>query len=177
MHCPDFLRRFLLARCVAVMVRRAPDMVIGGQERPYMFRWWFLPRNRWFNVYLHDFRRDDDDRALHDHPWPSLSILLNGSLVETYAAVPERAAEKAWQITRILRQGAIVWRGPHFAHRLTLPRDEAGKERPAITLFVVGPRVRVWGFWCPKSSPAGGWRPWTKFVAPDDPGAIGPGCE
>jgi len=57
-------------------VRRPPDFVIGPPDDPYMRRWWLLPRNRVLNVYLHHVRHDDDDRALHDHPWASLSILL-----------------------------------------------------------------------------------------------------
>lgn len=178
LHLPARLRQRLLRAALAVMARRPADMLIGGAERPYMRRWWLLPRNRWFNVYLHDFQRDDDDRALHDHPWPSLSILLQGDLIETYAPIPALAAEPAHQRTRHLTPGAIVWRGPRFAHRLALtwsPRAMA--PRPAITLFIVGPRVREWGFWCPKGSPAGGWIPWKRFVSPDDPGAVGPGCE
>ncbi len=177
-HLPTILRRRLLRSALAVMARRPPDKNIGGPVRPYMRRWWLFPRNRWFNIYLHDFRRPDDDRALHDHPWPSLSVLLQGDLIETYAPIPALAAEPAHQRTRLLTPGAIVWRGPRFAHRLSLTWHPRTLEPvPAITLFIVGPRVREWGFWCPKNSPAGGWRLWRKFVAPDDPGAVGPGCE
>ena len=36
-----------------------------------------------FNLYLHEFSRSDDDRALHDHPWLfNLSVLLSGTYVE-----------------------------------------------------------------------------------------------
>ncbi|MDF2994647.1 MAG: hypothetical protein K0R27_284 [Xanthobacteraceae bacterium] len=176
MRCPGFLRRFLLRRCEDVMARRRPDMFIGGTERPYMLRWW-MPRSNWFGLYLHVFLRDDDDRALHDHPWQSLSILLSGELIETYAPVPELAADPGHQVTRTLRRGSIIWRGPRFAHRLALLRDFEGQPKQAVTLFFVGPRVRKWGFWCPKSSAAGGWRHWKDFVAKDDPGAVGPGCD
>ena len=48
--------------------RRPPDFVIGGADRPYMRRWYLVPKNTQLNVYLHHFRRSDDDRALHDHP-------------------------------------------------------------------------------------------------------------
>ena len=47
-----------------------------------MRRWWVIPRNKWFNVYLHHFLRSDDDRALHDQPWWNLSILLDGEYTE-----------------------------------------------------------------------------------------------
>src|SRR5690606_35831081 len=64
------------------IARRPPDFIVGGAERPYLKRWWLIPRNPIFNVYLHQFLRDDDDRALHDHPWPWCSILLDGSYIE-----------------------------------------------------------------------------------------------
>lgn len=62
--------------------RRPPDFVIGGAERPYLLRWWLIPRNPVFNVYLHQFMRSDDDRALHDHPWANCSVLLRGAYTE-----------------------------------------------------------------------------------------------
>jgi hypothetical protein len=58
---------------------RDPDFVIGRAGRPYLRRWWVIPRNRWFNIYLQEILQDDDDRALHDHPWVNCSIILRGS--------------------------------------------------------------------------------------------------
>lgn len=43
--------------------------------------------------------------------------------------------------------------------------------RNADTLFITGPRIREWGFHCPK-----GWVHWKKFCAVDQPGQIGSGC-
>jgi len=34
---------------------RKPDFVIGRAGAPYLERWWVIPRNRWFNIYLHHF--------------------------------------------------------------------------------------------------------------------------
>lgn len=53
---------------------RPPDVVIGGFQNPYLLRWYVIPRNPVFNVYVHLFLRSDDDRALHDHPWANLSV-------------------------------------------------------------------------------------------------------
>lgn len=70
-------------RIIERIARRPPDFVIGGHERPYLLRWWVIPRNPVFNIYLHQFRRSDDDRALHDHPWLfNASWLLSGEYVE-----------------------------------------------------------------------------------------------
>ena len=51
---------------------RAPDEVIGTN---YLERWHLIPRNRFFNVYLHKFSGPDSCRELHDHPWWNLSII------------------------------------------------------------------------------------------------------
>ena len=61
---------------------RPPDFIVGSETDPYLRRWHLLPRNRLFNVYLHNFCRSDDDRALHDHPWVNMSVLLSGSYME-----------------------------------------------------------------------------------------------
>ena len=42
---------------------------------PYLTRW-HLFSSKWFTVMLHKFHRSDEDRALHDHPWSFISIML-----------------------------------------------------------------------------------------------------
>lgn len=144
---------------IARVTRRLPDFVIGDGTEPYMSRWWLIPRNRWFNVYLHHITRDDDDRALHDHMYVNASILLRGGY---YEVLPTKGAT----LRRVLRRaGSVVVRRPSTAHRLEL----AGTD--CWSLFITGPRVREWGFWCPK-----GWVHWKDFVAADDNGRTGPGC-
>lgn len=149
-----------------LMVERQPDFVIGGQERPYLRRWWIIPRNPIFNVYLHQFLRSDDDRALHDHPWLfNCSILVDGFYAEH---TPDGVA------TRFAGDWKFRWgRAPHRIELLTAA--PAGEEKemtfPCVTLFITGPRVRQWGFYCPQ-----GWVHWRDFTAADDPGSVGPGC-
>lgn len=145
---------------------REPDFYIGGKEHPYMLRWWVIPRNRWFNVYLHKILRDDDDRALHDHPWPTVSFVLSGAVRETYLHIPWTAPGLAIEKVRILRSPNVVVRGIQFRHRLELVGG-----RRCWTLFLTGPVVRVWGFWCPQ-----GFVPWHDFVDQEDHGNVGRGC-
>ncbi|MGR3813421.1 MAG: hypothetical protein ACU0AU_04965 [Cognatishimia activa] len=132
---------------------RSPDFVIGPKDDPYMLRWWLIPRNEVFNVYYHQVLHDDDDRALHDHPWPSFSILIRGLLREI-----------TMDGDRMIGPGGCVYRGPEMAHRLEVA------EGPVETLFITGPRVRDWGFHCPK-----GFVHWQDFVGADH-GEIGRGC-
>jgi hypothetical protein len=155
----------LLASVIWRMVppRRPPDFLIGPDENnPYMRRWWIIPRNRWFNIYLHHMLHDDDDRAPHDHPWWSLSLCLHGRIREMVYILGTSPQEfKECNIEK----GDWRWRGTTFAHFLKLPDGEAW------TLFITGPNVRTWGFHCPK-----GWLEWKKFVNAEKPGQPGRGC-
>ena len=162
MRIPDRLRYWLIRKlCAGIALRREPNFVIGGGDQPYMRRWHVIKRNAIFNIYLHHILRSDDDRALHDHPFANLSVILTGGYTEI---LPTKGATTL-KVRRI--SGEMVFRWPASAHRLSI-------EDPrycAWTLFITGPRVREWGFWCPQ-----GWRPWQQFVNPANRGGIGPGC-
>jgi len=137
----------------AMRPARPPDFVVGDPARPYLLRWFLIPRNDVFNVYYHRFLRDDDD-VLHDHPWPSFSIMISGQLVEV---TPQGA--------QLIGAGDCIYRGPDYAHRLQLINGA-----PVETLFITGPKLREWGFHCP-----GGFVHWRDFVA-ENPGESGRGC-
>lgn len=141
---------------------RQPDFVIGDHSNPYLRRWWIIPRNRWCNVYLHQILRSDDDRALHDHPWWNVSILLRGAYREVipHPVYPRTTTHKRRSA------GSIVLRRATALHRLEVARG------PVWSLFITGPRVREWGFACPQ-----GWVRWDVFTSPKDSGQIGRGCD
>jgi len=151
-------------------MKREPDFIIGEPNDPYIRRWWIIPRNKFFNIYLHNIRRDDDDRALHDHPWVSMSFVLKGSLFEL------RKIKNSKGVVHVMRQ-LKPWR-PYFrkakaAHRLIVGSIRGTDDTPknVWTLFVTGPRIRDWGFHCPK-----GWVHWKDFVSKDNQGQVGRGC-
>jgi hypothetical protein len=160
MKLPPSFIALLWCRMDRIAQSRAPDVLIGKPDDTYMQRWWVIPRNRFFNIYLHHFLRSDDDRALHDHPWLNVSILLHGRYTEhTIAAggVNQRAVYSA---------GAVKFRGARYAHRIELT------DGPCWSLFITGRNVRTWGFHCPA-----GWRPWQQFVDGNNSGHIGRGCD
>jgi hypothetical protein len=138
-----------------LMLERQPDFLIGPADAPYLRRWWVIPRNEMSNVYLHEILRSDDDRALHDHPWQNTSVLLVGSYVEH---TPEGSF--------VREPGSIVHRQATDCHRL-----EVNRGARVVSLFITGPKVRDWGFHCPK-----GWVRWQDFVDDRDSGLVGRGC-
>lgn len=215
MRFPRLAARLHLFLLCNVALQRAPDFVVGADSPggAYLNRWYLTPWrrlqtrardtaaaqptrvNRAFaaalnllpNLYLHQFLRDDDDRALHDHPSWAASLMLDGAYIEhTIAAGGIHGRQ-------IHGAGSLRFLSTRHAHRIELlswadtdpaPCDEhcddeypsasfsMGVPAPCWTLFLFGPTVRDWGFHCPQR----GWVHWREFTAQDQPGEIGPGC-
>lgn len=134
--------------------QRPPDFTITRDGRPYLRRWYVVPRNVNANVYLHHICQDDLDRALHDHPWDNTTIVLRGGYVE-YTPLG----------SHYRRAGNVVHRKAEDLHRIIVGAGEAW------SLFITGPKRREWGFACSR-----GWVHWQDFVDPLDSGKIGKGC-
>jgi hypothetical protein len=193
----DRIFHWIAMRIMAVAARRPPDFIVGGVDDPYLLRWYLTPWRTWYNripedeqnlwhkfvnrclpnIYLHFFMRDDDDRALHDHPWPWISVLLRGSYIEHTIA-------QGGIHRRTLREApSIKISGPRRAHRVELlpwflglpdvDRRGVSGSVPCWTLFITGPRVRTWGFHCPER----GWVHFKDFTDPSDIGKTGRGCD
>lgn len=137
--------------------KREPDQRIGPG---YLDRWYLIPRNPFFNIYLHHFLHSDDDRACHDHPWINFSYLLSGQYVE------HTIAAGGVNHRKLFKAGDWKFRRAKYAHRVELIDGQG-----CWTLFITGPRIRHWGFHCVK-----GWVHWKKFTDPTDSGRIGAGC-
>ena len=148
---PEFAQ-FLYAALVP-MAREA-DLNIGGADNPYMRRWFLTPRVKTGNLYLHNVLRPDDDRALHNHPWASMSVMLSGGMVE-----------HTEEGQRDIIPGDVVLRGPNCRHRLDTPKPDTW------TIFATGPVVQDWGFFCPQ-----GFVRRQDFLAGDKGELIGAGC-
>ena len=142
------------------VVKRNPDFVIGNPEAPYLLRWFLIPKNRFFNIYLHCFLRSDND-VPHDHPWGSLSIALKG------VAEEERLVSPRHRRYRRISAGTILYRQATYRHRMIIGE-------PFWTLFLTGPITREWGFWCDRGSR---FVPWQRYTPPEDKGQVGRGCD
>jgi hypothetical protein len=175
-----WLANILYPRLRALAARRSPNFEVVREHSTatkhhgdvYLRRWNLIPRNSIFNIYLHAILRDDD-AVLHDHPYASVSLCLAGRLEENYSLRPADTAHwhHAPNARRAVLPGDVVWRSARMAHRLVV------RDPNTWTVFITGPRVREWGFWCPR-----GWVPWRSYMgAGQDSGrggvsGLGRGC-
>lgn len=148
-----------MQRWAYVRMMGTPDFSIG--DPVYLRRWWIVPRNELQNVYLHEGLRNDDDSALHDHPWPNQSYLIK-----------DRYREITPYGTFIREAGELVERQAEDAHRLELIDGE-----PFVSLFFTGPKVREWGFHCQNPDGSPRWVHWRDFTAGENGEFVGKGCE
>jgi len=132
---------------------RKPDVIIGRSGPDvYLRRWYVIPRNPVFNIYLHNFLMSDIDKYLHTHSYLfNISILLNSSYLEH---LPKNNEE--W--LKGSREEIVVQRYPwrpilrfgQATHRIELFNDINGRPKPVWTIFIIGPNNgKSWGFWCP----------------------------
>ncbi len=127
----------------------------------YMARGWLLEPRWWtlgWGARIHHTVRSDDDRALHDHPWFNVSVILRGWY---YELVPLDAENPRWLIngdeacfSHRRMPGEVIARQATDRHRLIVPPGEG-----CYSLFIVGPRRQAWGFY-----PPGGKVEWRTYL-------------
>ncbi len=119
-----------------VIAKREPDFKIPYDDtNTYMERYYLIPHNKIFNIYLHQFYRPDPDYTLHDHPWFSVSLILFSSYTEQTIKYGGIAHFKDFKICD------LHFMSPWHTHRIT--KILGGTCR---TLFITGPVLRKWGF-------------------------------
>lgn len=154
----DALARFLISIFEKLPRHEFGDIVDKASGQVYMRRRW-LVKPRWYTfgcgIRIHHTKRSDLDRHLHDHPWPTISLLLKGVY---YELVPINGweGEPVWlpngteQIQSWRRNpGDIVRRPATARHRLLVPDPDAG----VWSMFLMGPRharADSWGFYTPE---------------------------
>jgi hypothetical protein len=161
-----FLRNWI--KPAHVELTRKPDIILQDHAtgQVYLKRWWLIPRNRLFNLYLHQFCSSDPADEFHDDPWGNLSVVLRGSYIE-WIATGEGEDTKVRRFDR--SEGDFVFRRGKTTHRIDLnlqsdrchaSGDRIDWEEPCWTLFVTGPRLRRWGF---TDIMTGTWTHWKSF--------------
>lgn len=115
---------------------------ITNDEGELYLRRWEILRTPWFSIKLHKFMRGDEDRCLHDHPWPFITFILTKGYWE------ETTNGTFWRKPRRLYYRPAEWK-----HRVIL------KESPTWTFVITGSNQRSWGFWR-----NGEWIYWKDFL-------------
>ena len=111
----------------------------------YLRRWKLFPRNRVFNIYLHQILLSDE-RVHHDHRYASLSFVLKGRMIESILPshlrpVIGRHMFPTPDKDRVVKPWRVYYRSSTMLHLLTL-----FGEKPVWTLFIAVPEVKPWGF-------------------------------
>ncbi len=158
-----------LRKCLA----GRPHQVIGHVADPYLLRWYIIPRNPLLNVYLHKFLRDDDDRALHDHPWWFVSLILKGGYLEVTEnpKLMMSCRTSLFDVRSPFWSRCLAYRPAEWRHRVALPHgqnaagdvDTTAPRVPCWTLIITGRRSRTWGFWCNNQRRDERFVPWNEF--------------
>ena len=119
-----------------------PDLVLyvnNSEGTVYLQRWW-LERTIGEDgrgqdgMYVHTFE-GDDPASLHNHPWPSASLMIQTGLIE-----------ESHQGTVLIEPGTLYVRPARFRHRLLLRRGNDNRPLHAMSLFATGGRAQSWGF-------------------------------
>lgn len=125
-----------------------PYSTIGPHTDPYMERVWLkkFTKDQPMSMRLHNIRRSDSDRALHDHPWENISVVLAGEMIEV---VPLDQSQPCMQDPMkysqyIRRPGDVIARKATDRHRLIIPPGQT-----VWTLFIMGDYEQNWGFYDP----------------------------
>lgn len=101
---------------------------------------------------LHEILRSDNDRHLHDHPWPYTTVILEGGYFEETPLDPKDPTGP--RRTEWHAPGSVITRRAKDAHRLIIPDGQT-----CTTLFMTGPKQRSWGF-----HTEAGWVQWRHYL-------------
>ena len=101
---------------------------LGRIECPYAYRW--VINLGLFSIRLHKWVAPDDTRAMHDHPYEFMTVVLWGG----YDDHNEKGIDR-------LSFGSIRFRRATYKHYVV------PYVKPTWTLLITGPFWRQWGFW------------------------------
>lgn len=157
------------------LIRRAmktPFTHLPSTDNPiYMERYWLFnpypvsskdrPRFQFpWSIRLHWIKREDQDRAMHDHPWNARTIILKGGYQEKRLLSSDDPLAKAalGQVIDHPEMGSFDWsRAESTQHFNRIPGDTATLKHNEYhqithvlegtwTMFITGPWLGDWGF-------------------------------
>ena len=123
---------------------------ITNPEGEVYLRRWRVIQTPWFGMYLHNIRKPDHGRHLHDHPFGFLSLVLCGG----YEELTVNPIWEDFQFAERVRWWSLKSPGMRGRHRITrvLPNT--------WTLVFRGPYRHTWGFYTSE-----GFVQWQEYLA------------
>jgi hypothetical protein len=112
-----------------------------------------------FGIMLHRIFRPDNQRDLHNHPWPFFSILLRGQYTEQYRDGADDQPDS--EVLQHRRVRWINWKGLRSRHRIAWC-----SRSPIWTLVFTGRKSRTWGFFVEDGTR---FIKWTEYDKVDQP--------
>lgn len=102
--------------------------------RLYMQRWML---DFWrFSIRLHKFSESDDPRALHDHPWWFVTLILSGGYLDV---THEEDGSVNYE-----RMGRFSFRYRPMGHKHTV---KLLNDKPSWSIVLTGRQRHRWGFY------------------------------
>lgn len=120
-----YLNRWMLGR----------KMQVPKYENPYDFVRYGLMSSEIENIYIHQFVRGDREDP-HCHPWPNISIIIDGYYTEHIYDIDSNFIESIHAMP-----GDIIFRQANAVHAIV------DASPYCTTLFISGPKEKDWGFY------------------------------
>jgi hypothetical protein len=105
---------------------------LGEVECPYAHRYVFLFFG--YALRIHVWKRSDDKRFMHSHPWWFMTFVLKGSYTDVY---DENGIVKKDTLKRF----SFRFRKADHKHYVDVPKGGC------ITILLTGRPIQKWGFW------------------------------
>lgn len=103
---------------------------LGNADCPYVYRW--LADFGLFSIRVHQWKRSDDLRHLHDHPWWYITFIVKGHYIEFLEN------DKVDFVNRF----NMRFRPATHKHSVSIDPSKG-----CWSVLLTGPEKREWGFW------------------------------
>jgi hypothetical protein len=118
---------------------------IVSKEGKVHFRRYRLLATPWFNIYIHQILKSDEEAHMHDHPWHFQSYIIKGSYAEKWTEYPDHlyAFESVWSSKPAMEGLAprrVIRHHARDAHKITLLTPDVW------TFVITWGRKRLWGY-------------------------------
>lgn len=176
--------RWLLEKITKALIkwcikRNRVFYITGGTNRKtvYLVRYIVWKSKRFGCLYIHRFMRSDADDP-HDHPWNFFTYVISGGYNEHYFD-RNKPQDDGTNITLYWTEcinrrtpGSLAYRRATDIHKVVVDEeiemfldemDDEKLSRTPLTICLMGPRLRQWGFW-PNKFKGSNFVDWRKYL-------------